>query len=256
MKIYDIWCSGGRDSVAASIAALNSLEDKNARMVFIDEFRLPRDLGVPRAIDYVREFSEWLGVDLVVIEPEVDYWEMVKRYGYPGLLKNRWCLRVLKLNPIKKFLEAEVSMGYRPTWVLGIRRSESRRRERIYKYGGRYHYRYGKNYVEIWLPILYLSKSEVDDIIKRYKPPKNPLWEMGFSMECICMAGMTRRRLDIMISRFPKLAKYLADMDREVQSSRIREEPIRPWPLSNVSMPLHKYIEERLRQKTIDIYID
>ena len=256
MKIYDIWCSGGKDSVAAALVALEKINDSRKRLVFIEEFSIPDEVEFPRAIDYVREFSKWLGLELVVIRPEVDYWEKVKEWGYPGIIRHRWCYRVLKKEPVKKFLESELRQGFRPTWILGIRKGESRRRDRIYRFGERYYYRYGKYYVEIWLPILKYSERDVDEVIRRYNPPKNPLWKTGFSLECICLAGTSIGQLDRIIRTYPGLAEYLARMDEEVQRHRRREEPIRPHALQNKKMPLHEYIRRKLREKTLDDYID
>jgi len=256
MKVYDIWCSGGKDSVAAALVALESIKDRDrCRLAFIEELRLPDDVDVPRPIDYVSEFADWLGLELIVVRPKIDYWEKVKEWGYPGIIKHRWCFRVLKKEPVTRFLEDEYKRGLRPTWVLGIRKSESRRREKIYKYGERYHYRYGRHYVEIWLPILNYSKHDVEEVIRKYNPPRNPLWKVGFSLECICLAGTSIGQLNRLIREFPSLAKYLAEMDEEVQRNRRRKEPFRPHPLQNIRMPLHEYIRMKLREKTLEDYI-
>ena len=142
--------------------------------------------------------------------------------------------------------EQEAEEGLDPVWVVGIRRGESRRRSKLFRTEYT-RWKVGRHYTRYWFPILNCSERDVRDIIKQHNPPTNPLWRYGFSFECLCLAGMSRRKLDELIVRFPKLALYLAEKDEEVQRY-MRRGASYPTPLLDVKVPLHVYVRRRLRE--------
>jgi len=256
-RVYDLFVSGGRDSVVAATIGYERAraEGAQARVVFIKEFELPPGLGVPDPEDYVRRFSEWLGAELVVLKPAVDYWEGVKRWGYPMLFFHRWCFQKLKKEPLMEFLRREyVVERASPVWVVGVRRAESRRRERLFKDEWSTVTLGGFN-VRYWFPILDWSDGQVEEFIRRRGIPENPAWRHGFSMECLCMAGMTLGRLRELIHAYPRLAGWLAEKDREVQARRLRPDPAYPAPLLRLRMPLHEFVERELRKPKLDRFL-
>lgn len=258
VTIYDLWISGGRDSVVAATVAADIAKQEGIRyrVVFINElkaFNVPENLLPYNPLDYVRKFARWLNAELVVLEPEFDFWEGVKRWGYPMLFKNRWCFRKLKKEVLEKFALQERRQGLDPVWVMGIRRSESFRRTRLFT-KERFVYRYGSVYVKIWLPILDWSEEGVKRFIEERGIPENPLWRLGFSFECLCMAGMTRKKLDEAIATFPRLYKWLAEKDKEIQQYRRRADPIYPAPLLDKKIPLYEYVEKQLAS-TLEKYL-
>jgi 3'-phosphoadenosine 5'-phosphosulfate sulfotransferase (PAPS reductase)/FAD synthetase len=261
-RIYDLFVSGGRDSVVAATIACEEARSLGvpARVVFINElpaFKIPEDVLPFDPLGYVREFARWLNLDLVVVDVDFDFWEGVKRWGYPLLFHHRWCYDKMKAGALQKFVEREVREGYsQRTWVLGIRAGESRRRAKIWGSLGRkrYTYWFGGYMVEYYLPILDWGEAQVDRFIEERGIPRNPAWQFGWSFECLCLAGTTLRKLDEMIARAPKLSAWLAEKDREVQRHR-RAGPGYPAPLLDKKMTLHEYIEHKLRQPRLTQYM-
>jgi len=257
-KIYDLFVSGGRDSVVAATVAYDEARQQGVecRVVYINvlkAFEVPEGLLPHNPLDYVRRFTEWLGADLVVIEPKFNYWEGVKRWGYPHLVHRRWCFQHLKKEPLIEFTEGEVREGYEPVHVLGIRWEESWLRAR--KFPSKWEvWKVGSVWVKQYFPILDWSSEKVRRYIKERGVPENPLWSVGFSCECLCMAGMSAKQLDRMISMYPDLFMWLAEKDREVQKyAKERETYVRP--LCDLRIPLYKYVEEKLRQPTIEKFM-
>jgi 3'-phosphoadenosine 5'-phosphosulfate sulfotransferase (PAPS reductase)/FAD synthetase len=260
--VYDLFVSGGKDSVVAATVAFEEAKQLGipARIVFINElpaFQIPIDMLPFNPLDYVKRFSEWLGVELVVLEPKINYWEGVKRWGYPMIYHNRWCYKFMKRDVLEEFVEQEVREGYsRRVWVLGIRASESTRRRKIFSLGRRrYTYWIGGYMVEYYLPILDWTDQQVERFITEKNIPYNPLWKYDFSFECLCMAGMTITTLDRIIAELPQLARWLAQKDKEVQSVR-RNGPAYPAPLLDRKVTLHEYIERKLRQPRLTQYLE
>jgi len=261
-RIYDLFVSGGKDSVVAATIAYEEARQAGipARVVFINElpaFKVPPDVLPFDPLGYVREFARWLNADLVVVDVEFDYWEGVKRWGYPLLFHHRWCYDKMKAAALVKFVEREIREGYsQRTWVLGIRASESRRRAKIWgSMGKRYTYWFRGYRVEYYLPILDWTEEQVAKFIEERGIPRNPAWQFGWSFECLCMAGTTIRKLDEMIARAPELARWLAERDREVQVAR-RSGPAYTAPLVDRRVTLHEYVERKLRQPKLTQYLE
>jgi 3'-phosphoadenosine 5'-phosphosulfate sulfotransferase (PAPS reductase)/FAD synthetase len=260
-KIYDLFVSGGKDSVVAATIAYEEAMQAGilARVVFINElpaFKVPEDVLPFNPLDYVKQFSEWLGVDLVVINIDFDYWEGVRRWGYPLIFNKRWCYDKMKVRALTKFVEQEIREGFsKRTWVLGIRASESARRAKIWSSRSkRYTYWFQGYQVEYYLPILDWDETQVDKFIKEKGIPENPAWQFDWSFECLCLAGTALKRLDEIIVKAPELARWLAERDREVQAAR-RKGPAYPAPLLDKKITLHEYVEKKLRQPKLTQYM-
>jgi 3'-phosphoadenosine 5'-phosphosulfate sulfotransferase (PAPS reductase)/FAD synthetase len=262
-EIYDLFVSGGKDSVVAATVAFEEARRKGvpARVVFINEipaFKVPIEILPFNPLDYVREFAKWLNADLVIVDVNFDFWEGVKKWGYPLLLNRRWCYDKMKVAALVKFVEQEIREGYnRRVWVLGIRADESRRRKKIWGSLGKKRNLYWlKGYrVEYYLPILDWIEEQVERFIKERGIPRNPAWSFGWSFECLCMAGTTIRKLDEIIVRAPKLALWLAEKDKEIQATR-KNGPAYPAPLFDKKMTLHEYVEKKLKQPRLTQYLD
>jgi 3'-phosphoadenosine 5'-phosphosulfate sulfotransferase (PAPS reductase)/FAD synthetase len=260
-RVYDVFVTGGRDSTCAAAVACREAEELGipCRLIFIDEtkaFGVPEGFMPYRPLDYVKELSKFLGVELLVLEPRFDFWEGVRRWGYPHLRHHRWCYHFLKERPLLELAQEERSQGIQPTWVTGIRRGESRRRAELYRLK-RYHRRVGRFWVEYYHPILDWSDGQVDAFLRGLEGeglPKNLLWDAGFSCECLCMAGTTRRQLDRLIALCPELAKWLAQRDEEVQAF-MRKHASYVRPLYGLRRTLREYVEERLRQRTLQDFV-
>ena len=248
--------SGGRDSAVACFIAKRVADARGwgFRLVHINTgVRLP-DVG-----PYVEKYAKWLGAELVELHAVVDYWEGVKKWGYPKLKVNRWCYDKLKAKPLHEYLWR----NYKPIdlVVTGIRQSESLFRERYFT---RVFYKYRHKdglWVSYWLPVLHASDYIINMLIKKYGIPVSPVWvKVGISGECMCMAGMTKSTLNKVIDNYPDYALYMAKMDEEVQKAMRSGRPNYPAPLVGIRITLSEYIRKRLEEKkkqpTITMFFD
>ncbi|MCC7565546.1 MAG: aminotransferase class V-fold PLP-dependent enzyme [Methanomicrobiaceae archaeon] len=81
--------SGGKDSTAVLILARKA----GVREAFF----LDTGIEFPETVEFVRE----QGIE--VVPPTGDFWSAVARAGPPGK-DHRWCCKLLKLNPLKRYL--------------------------------------------------------------------------------------------------------------------------------------------------------
>jgi 3'-phosphoadenosine 5'-phosphosulfate sulfotransferase (PAPS reductase)/FAD synthetase len=260
--IYDLFVSGGKDSVVSAVIAHEEAKQKGlpTRIVFINElpaFGVPEDVLPFNPLDYIKKFSEWLGVDLIVLEPKFDYWEGVKKWGYPHIIGKRWCFDRIKIAVLKEFIVREIKEGYNSrTWVLGIRINESSLRKKYWSEvlkSNRILTTIGGYRVEYYLPIATWTEQQVERFIEEREIPVNEAWKYGWSMECLCLAGTPIKDLDKIIVYAPKLARWLAEKDKEVQASR-KGEPAYTLALLPKKITLYEYVEKKLKQPKLTQY--
>lgn len=171
--------SGGKDSLA-TLAYLKDI----AKKVNIDLTALYVDTtaGLPENMEYVKKVCEYLGVNLKVVRPKIDYFTLAKKWGIPSF-GYRWCCRELKIKPIMEYLDSIKE----PKVVFdGIRAAESNQR---------------KKYIPLWYhptfkclsvsPIFYWSDYKVTSFINSDGIPKTLLHSLGTSTECWCGAYKT-----------------------------------------------------------------
>ena len=240
--------SGGRDSAVACFIAKRVADIKgwNFRLVHINT-----GISLPDVGPYVDKYAKWLDAELVELHAKIDYWDGVKKWGYPRLKANRWCFDRLKVKPLYEYLLKE----YKPIdlIVMGIRKDESLFREKTFN---KVFYTYrDKNglFLHYWLPVLYADDRIINMLIKKYGIPISPVWvKVGISGECLCMAGMTKTTLKIIIRNYPEFAKYLAEKDKEVQQARRANHPLVPAPLIEEGKTLAEFVEEQLKSSFLD----
>ena len=202
---------------------------------------------LPGVGEYVRQYADWLGARLIELHASVDYWDGVKKWGYPHLWHNRWCFNELKKKPFYEFAKQHIKPI--DLVVMGVRQSESLfRLAEFNKVFYRYcHSRFGVclNY---WLPVLRLGDADVERLLKAFNIPRSPVWDrVGISGECMCMAGMTRRTLTKVIASYPEYAMEMARKDEEVQKVRVRV--TYPAPLYRYRVTLSQYVREVLSHR-------
>ena len=254
--IFDCFLSGGRDSALACYIAYRVARalNKKFRLVHIDT-----RIALQETKDYVERYAEWLGADLIVVRTPHDYFELVKRWGYPSVLKNRWCWRFLKQEPLYNFRVQELREREEALWVLGIRRNESMfRLENYGKLTNTLTRAKIKNLpVAEWLPILYLSSNQVDYLIKKLGIPQNPVWsKVGISGECLCLAGTTKKTLEALFTQYPEVAERFYEFDKSLTPKN--KNSLVPLGLWSDKKRLYEFIEElkaKKRQSTLVEYM-
>lgn len=65
----------------------------------------------------------------------------------------------------------------------------------------------------------------------------------------MCMAGMSKSKLDSVIDNYPDFAEEMARRDEEVQRKRYSGEPSYPAPLVKIKVTLHDYVHKRLEER-------
>ncbi len=94
-EIY-VMFSGGKDSLVA-LHLTKSIFQEKTKALFINT-----GIPTPGVIDYVKETCKELNVELTILEPKYDYFELVNKIGFPTITR-RWCKYYLKLKPLKEF---------------------------------------------------------------------------------------------------------------------------------------------------------
>ena len=185
--------SGGTDSLATLIY-LRGIAKKvksDLTAIYVDT-----TAGLPENAKYVKRVCKYLGINLKIVSPKVDYFTLAKKWGIPSF-KYRWCCRELKIKPIKEYLNTIKE----PKVVFdGIRAAESNAR---------------RQYIPIWYhpsfkclsvsPIFYWSDEQVISYVNSNGIPKTFLHSLGTSTECWCGAYKTK-------SDFEKLFNLDRDM--------------------------------------------
>lgn len=137
----EVCYSGGKDSdVILELAKMSGI---NYRAIYKNTTIDPRG-----TIQHVRE----MGVE--VVQPKENFLDLVRRKGMPSRF-NRFCCEILKEYAIL------------PRAIVGIRRSESAKRAKLYKEPEQCRVYSNKAKVRQYLPILEWSNEDVAEFIKR-----------------------------------------------------------------------------------------
>ena len=185
--------SGGKDSLA-TLVYLRDIAKKVSNdftVIYVNT-----TAGLPQNTRYVKKVCRYLGVNLKIVRPKIDYFTLAKQWGIPSF-GYRWCCRELKIKPIEEYLDSIKE----PKVVFdGIRAAESNVR---------------KQYIPIWYhpsfkclsvsPIFYWSDNQVVSFINGNGLPKTLLHSLGTSTECWCGAYKTE-------TDFKKLYELNRDM--------------------------------------------
>jgi 3'-phosphoadenosine 5'-phosphosulfate sulfotransferase (PAPS reductase)/FAD synthetase len=161
--------------------------------------------GFPEVEEYVERVCEVLGVRLVTVRPDRDFFDTAKRWGIPGV-RSRWCCKTLKVMPATKYLRQLDG----PVVVYdGIRAAESPVRAK---------------YTPIWYhpsfrclsisPIFSWTDAKVDDYIRLRGLPQSPVRDLGCSAECWCGAYKKRSDFEKLLQVHPEIFDRLVDVEK------------------------------------------
>jgi len=254
MRRIHCFFSGGKDS-AVACALTKRVADVRGwsfRLIHIDT-----TIYIKETREYVYKYAQWLGAELEIIRPRRTFRELAEKIGmWPSLYpyKMRWCMRELKLKPTMEYLEH----NYRSNdlVVLGIRKSESRFREKLYRHIFTQH-KYGNRInVLLWMPLLYADDAMVMQLIRRYNVPENPVWrKLGTSGECLCLAGAPVHVIVLIIRHYPEEFKQLLEIDKTISKNRRSTKPSAPFRLAQHNLTLEELYRRINKLDTLDRYI-
>ena len=234
--------SGGRDSAVACYIAIQVAQRRRwtFRLIHIDT-----TIAIKQTKEYVRQYAEWLGAELVVIRPQKTFKEYAEKYGiWPSLYPQRfrWCYRDLKLQPLIKYIHQEYREG--DLLVMGVRKSESKFRDKFYTQTF-FERDYDGVKTKVWAPLLFIDEPMLVKLIEQFKIPRNPVWKYGFSGECLCLAGAPLHEVALLLRHFPEERDALLEIDKAIQRNRKSGRPSAPFRLAQAG---YRTLEEFYKQ--------
>jgi 3'-phosphoadenosine 5'-phosphosulfate sulfotransferase (PAPS reductase)/FAD synthetase len=250
MTTIHCFFSGGRDSAVACYIAKQVADVRKWRFVLV---HIDTTIGLKETEEYVGQYAEWLGAELVVIRPEKTFEEYAKKYPYwPHIypLRMRWCYHKLKRVPLERYLRQNYGDG--DLLVLGVRRDESVFREREYNaiFTEKY-YSDAKVNAKVWLPLLYVDDETLDKLIKKFGIPESPVWrKIGMSGECFCLAGSSKNNVIRAVKAYPELAERLIKIDDIIHKYRRKGESY-PIFLKREKIRLKAWLQDVMIRPTL-----
>jgi 3'-phosphoadenosine 5'-phosphosulfate sulfotransferase (PAPS reductase)/FAD synthetase len=255
MTTVHCFFSGGRDSAVACFIAFQVARRRgwDYRLVHINT-----TVSMLATQQYVRRYAEWLGAELVVTRPEKTFKEYAAQYAmWPSLYpqRYRWCYFKLKLVPTVNYLQENYKEG--DLVVLGIKGSDSDFRRR--RYTSVFFTRdYGRLKAKVWAPLLHANENTVETLIERLGIPRNPIWGiLGFSGECLCLAGAPLHEIAVILRLFPEERNMLLEADRIIQQNRKSKRPVAPPSVYRAGFStLTEFYEKAVKsQMTLDDFM-
>lgn len=190
--------SGGKDSTALLLYAIETLGKDGFIAVY-------QDTGYEHSshYDYISYIESSLGIEIIKVKSEKysGMFDMIEKMKMIPNAHARFCTRELKQQPFKDWLRKNKEVS--AVW-MGIRAEESNARKE--RYGGlidgesfslSMYPVYGKKefgHINVFMPIVSWTESEVWVIHKKYNIKKNPQYDFGAArVGCFpCVLGSNR----------------------------------------------------------------
>ena len=253
MTTIHCFFSGGRDSALACYIAKKVADVRgwSFRLVHIDT-----TIGLKETEEYVKHYAQWLGAELVIVRPEKTFEEYATKIGmWPSLYppKFRWCYHELKLRPTIRYIRENYSDG--DLLAMGVRGADSRFRLKFYE-STFMERKYGSVVTKVWLPLLRVDDLMVERLIDKFKIPRNPVWKIGFSGECLCLAATPLHEIAMIMRHFPEETQKLLAIDRAINSNRRSNKPSAPPSVYRAGFKtLQEFYKYVVSQTTLDQFI-
>jgi len=190
--------SGGKDSLATFLLVEKALG--KVPILFNDT-----GLELPETVEFVKEFAEKNGVELLVADAGKKFYEALEIMGPPAR-DYRWCCKVAKLSPIANLVNTKFPEGVLS--FVGQRALESTRRAlspRVWR--------------NRWLikivaasPIQYWTALDIWLYLFKEKIEANPLYFEGFDrLGCWLCPAVELGELEAVAEKHPELVKWWTD---------------------------------------------
>ncbi len=189
--------SGGADSTAAALLAVEALGPSKVTLVYADT-----KMEFPESHETVRKLADRLGVRLDIVSGSFDPVAEISRRGLMSR-NNRWCTRILKLEPLRRYYYSRNAKII----IDGARAYESTARAT--------NKRVGENPaipgIKRLLPILYWTRMEVQAYLILRNAPINPLYDKGLvRIGCILCPAMSLHELRLASKMYPGFYERVA----------------------------------------------
>lgn len=229
-----VFWSGGKDSTVALHLALRVW--RNPKVVFVDT-----GITLPETLEYVKLLTQEWHLNLKVLKPQdvrpdFTFWDYVAKNGFP-IHKALWCRRILKMEPIKKFMKSQYGWKVQ---VLGIRKAESvvRMKANLYDKPFRRHRKISFTYN--LLPILFWSDGKVEAYIQKHKIPLNPCYKIYATSGCYYCPFVNNNRHYLALKRLhPDLFDEIVYAESVMRKGH--------------SALVHKYVKEIAKQQFLAV---
>ena len=161
-------CSFGKDSITL-LHLVNSFTS-------VPAYFLDTGVEYPETKEYIERIKELLGVEVFIIKPKYNFFEIVEKYGYPSETRAEWnipeCCRLLKEEPRKEFIrEHNVDLDF-----VGLTYDEGRRRRMTYIMKGDFLYYLQRERVTKCIPLLFWNRDDILQYIKENNIPLHPAY--------------------------------------------------------------------------------
>jgi len=209
--VYLAW-SGGRCSTVVLHLTLKQAPD--IPVVFTNT-----GVEYPETVKYCRSIAKKWGFNYHELKPEPNFWDIVKKYGFPQLRgsskkkrpRRPMCCKLLKEDPGNKFLKENDLDGL----ITGIRVEENRARALAIFQKGQYYYA-KRDGLYKFHPVSLWSLDELMNYVEKEGIELNPLYAEGYErVGCLPCTGFTQWREQLAEHR-PRFYKWL---NREYQKS-------------------------------------
>lgn len=219
-ETYIVSYSGGKDSTATLLWALDNLPRNRLRVIFCDT-----GAEWPETYEYLKYIEQELGVTIKRIKNgdrslpigsrERQAWasasnlfDMIRQRGMWPSARFRYCTKYLKMWPLR--------LHSTPNSVLlfGERRAESRRRASLEKWdinGAEFH----KS--PIFRPILNWSECKVWDYLRSHHILPNPVYNHTTRCGCWCCIMAPKTQILNFCKLHPVIAQRATSLEREIK---------------------------------------
>ena len=202
--------SGGRDSLVVLHMAHRV---GRALELSVEAVHVDTTVSTPGNIDYVESVCKKFNVKLSVVKPELDFFALVERWGFPTATR-RWCCYHLKIEPLKRYFMQVLEQSRQGLIVDGIRAEESPRRRGFPKLGFHKHFR-----LPCYHPIFEWARRDVLNYIAWHSLPENPLYQkLPRATECWCTALKTTKQFVLLKQNWPKLFEKFVEAEARLKT--------------------------------------
>lgn len=234
-----ITISGGKDSTACAIWALNTYQKSELEFVFCDT-----GWEAPETYDYLDYLEQRLGINIEHIKSNkyANFEDMVHKKGRFPSSKARFCTDVLKVRPMIDWILSQQQDLF---IIQGIRRGESRKRANMNSlddYFLYYHTPYGttkkgkskyhtyrrkevlereKRYATgVFRPIYDWTANQVFYYLKANSIEPNPLYRKGFSrVGCFPCVMCNKAEIRLIAQKYPERVEEIQAIEKREGST-------------------------------------
>jgi len=218
---YVVSISGGKDSTAVLLEALEKLPKEDIIPVFCDT------KWEPDEVYYYLYYLEWkLGIDIIWLESE-GMVELSKRKRMMPNRIMRFCTENLKIRPFEKWIyDNLVTKDIEFCVMQGIRREESQSRSKTPNYDYKISVSSPKFKIFTVYPIAHWVTEDVFNYIKEKGLKPNPLYERGYT-RVGCMPCIYARKWEL-LNMEQKYVERLRNLEKEM--SELLGKPVKFFP--------------------------